>query len=295
MGSLGYGAMVGVSLLFAGFAGFMLLRGLYPTQLLAEAEAVKALGDLGETDSPMRRAILNRFAGWSARFLRKKRQEELKKKFLMMGAPQLRPVDFVTYQQLSCLFFLGFGLMMLNFLRYPLWLAPIFGALGALLPYVWLNDRVKKRHKAIGRELPYSLDLLTLAVEAGLDFASAVQTVVQRSRKGALHEELSIMLNEIRMGKTREESLRNLAARVSYGPLTQFVANLVQADKMGTSLGKVLRIQSTQMRIDRTHRAEKLAGEAPVKLLFPLILCIFPTVFMILFGPIVYRLVTGGL
>jgi len=295
IGGLTYPVLVGMALLFAGIAGFLLLRGLYPERLLAEAEAVKATGDLPETDSPLRRAILNRFAAWSSRFLRQKRQEELKKKFLMMGAPHLRPVDFITYQQLSCVFFLGFGLMMLNFLQYPLWLSPIFGALGVLLPYVWLNDRIKKRHKAIGRELPYSLDLLTLAVEAGLDFASAVQTVVQRSRRGALHEELSIMLNEIRMGKTREESLRNLAARVGYGPLTQFVANLVQADKMGTSLGKVLRIQATQMRIDRTHRAEKLAGEAPVKLLFPLILCIFPTVFLILFGPIVYRLITGGL
>ena len=295
MAGLTYGVLIGASLLFAGLSGFLLLKGLYPAQLLAEAEAVKAMGELSETDSPLRRAILNRFAGWSARFLKKKRQEDLKKRFLMMGAPQLRPVDFITYQQLSCVFFLAFGLMVLNFLRYPLWLSPISGAFGALLPYVWLNDRVKKRHKAIGRELPYSLDLLTLAVEAGLDVASAVQTVVQRSRKGALHEELSIMLNEIRMGKTREESLRNLATRVGFGPLSQFVANLVQADRMGTSLGKVLRIQSTQMRIDRTHRAEKLAGEAPVKLLFPLILCIFPTVFLILFGPIVYRLVTGGL
>ena len=295
MAALTYGVMVGASLVFAGIAGFLLLKGLYPERLLAEAEAVRATGDLAEPENPLRRAILNRFTGWSSRFLRKKRNEELKKKFLMMGTPHMRPVDFITYQQLSCVFFFAFGLMILNFVNYPLWVSPIFGALGAMLPYVWLNDRIKKRHKAIGRELPYSLDLLTLAVEAGLDFASAVQTVVQRSRRGALHEELSIMLNEIRMGKTREESLRNLGARVNFGPLTQFVSNLVQADRMGTSLGKVLRIQSTQMRIDRTHRAEKLAGEAPVKLLFPLILCIFPTVFLILFGPIVYRLITGGL
>jgi tight adherence protein C len=295
LAGLTYGALVAASLACAGVAAFLLLKTLYPTQLLAEAEAVKAAGELAEEENPLRRAILNRFAGWSSRLLRKKRNEDLKKRFLMMGAPHLRPVDFITYQQLSGAFFLGFGLMLLNFVGYPLWVSPVFAAFGALLPFVWLNDRIKKRHKAIGRELPYSLDLLTLSVEAGLDFASAVQTVVQRSRRGALHEELSIMLNEIRMGKTREEALRNLASRVDFGPLTQFVANLVQADRMGTSLGKVLRIQSTQLRIDRTHRAEKLAGEAPVKLLFPLIFCIFPTVFFILFGPIVYRLVTGGL
>jgi tight adherence protein C len=102
------------------------------------------------------------------------------------------------------------------------------------------------------------------------------------------------VLSEIRLGKTREESLRNLSDRVQLDALTAFVSNLIQADRMGTSLGKILRIQSTQMRINRTHRAEKLANEAPIKMLAPLIGCIFPTVFMILFGPIIYRLMFGG-
>jgi tight adherence protein C len=96
------------------------------------------------------------------------------------------------------------------------------------------------------------------------------------------------------MGKTREQALRNLADRCRFPPLSQFVSNLIQADKMGTGMGKILRIQSTQLRIARTQRAEKLAGEAPVKMLFPLIFCIFPTVFMILFGPIVYQFIQGG-
>ena len=96
------------------------------------------------------------------------------------------------------------------------------------------------------------------------------------------------MLKQLKMGKTREEALKAMIARVDLPPLTTFVTALIQADKMGTSLGKVLRIQSTQMRIDRTQRAEKLANEAPVKMLFPLIACIFPTVFMVLFGPIVF-------
>jgi len=96
------------------------------------------------------------------------------------------------------------------------------------------------------------------------------------------------------MGKTREEGLKSLIARVDMPQLSTFVTALIQADKMGTSLGKVLRIQSTQMRIDRTQRAEKLANEAPVKMLFPLIACIFPTVFMVLFGPIVFAFMFGG-
>src|SRR5207253_5206111 len=101
-------------------------------------------------------------------------------------------------------------------------------------------------------------------------------------------------LKQLKMGKTREEALKAMIARVDLQSLSQFVTALVQADKMGTSLGKVLRIQSTQMRIDRTQRAEKLANEAPVKMLFPLIACIFPTIFLMLFGPIAYQVFFGG-
>jgi tight adherence protein C len=142
--------------------------------------------------------------------------------------------------------------------------------------------------------MPFNLDLMTLSVEAGLDFGGAVATVVQKGLPGPFNEELGIVLREIRMGRTREEALRNMANRARYAPLTQFVSNLVQAERMGTSLGRILRIQATQLRIQRTQRAEKLANEAPVKMLFPLIFCIFPTVFMILFGPIAYQLMTGG-
>ena len=98
----------------------------------------------------------------------------------------------------------------------------------------------------------------------------------------------------MKFGKTREEALRNFANRVQVLEVSTFVSNLVQADKMGTSMGKVLRIQSSQMRVARAQRAEKLANEAPVKMLLPLVLCFFPTVFMVLFGPIVFRLFYGG-
>jgi tight adherence protein C len=118
--------------------------------------------------------------------------------------------------------------------------------------------------------------------------------VVEKGRTGPLRDEMQMVLKQLKMGKTREEALKAMIARVDLPALSTFVTALIQADKMGTSLGKVLRIQSTQMRIDRTQRAEKLANEAPVKMLFPLIACIFPTVFMILFGPIVFALLYGG-
>ena len=149
-----------------------------------------------------------------------------------------------------------------------------------------VRDRVRARHRAVARALPYGLDLLTLSVEAGLDFPAALAKVVDKGRSGPLAEELSVVLKELRLGKTREEALRNLARRVDLPALTSFVQALVHADRMGTPLGKVLRILSTQLRIERSQRAEKLANEAPVKLLLPLVLFIFPTLFLMLFGPL---------
>ena len=167
-------------------------------------------------------------------------------------------------------------------------------AAGAAYPLLWLRDRVRARHQAISRALPYDLDLLTLSVEAGLDFAAALAQVVEKGRPGPLADELALVLKELRLGKTREQALRNLAQRVDLPALTSFVQALVHADRMGTPLGKVLRILSTQLRVERTQRAEKLANEAPVKLLLPLVLFIFPTLFLMLFGPLLHQFVFEG-
>ncbi|TMA41570.1 MAG: type II secretion system F family protein [Deltaproteobacteria bacterium] len=153
---------------------------------------------------------------------------------------------------------------------------------------------MRLRQRAIVRGLPYGIDLLTLAVEAGLDFTAALAKVVEKGPKGPLAEELSVAIRELRMGKIREDALRQLARRVDLPPLTSFVQALVQADRMGTPLGKVLRVLSTQMRNERTQRAEKLANEAPVKLVLPLVFFIFPTLFLVLFGPIGYHVFFGG-
>ena len=174
--------------------------------------------------------------------------------------------------------------------------AAIAGSLlfGAAVPLLWVRDRARARRAAITRALPYHLDLLTLSVEAGLDFAAALGKVVEKGRGGPLGDELSVALKELRLGRIREDALRDLAARAGLPALTGFAQALAQADRMGTPLGKVLRVLSAQMRAERTQRAEKLAGEAPVKLLLPLIGCIFPTLFLMLFGPIAYQMFLGG-
>jgi len=224
--------------------------------------------------------------GWLARIDRALRKA---------GHPlELKAAEIVAFMELTALLMLLLGVLFCFWLDVNVLFALVFAVFGAAYPLIWLRDKVKARHHAITRALPYDLDLLTLSVEAGLDFAAALGKVVEKGRKGPLADELSITLKELKLGKTREEALRNLSQRVELTTLTSFVQALIQADKMGTPLGKILRILSTQMRIERTQRAEKLANEAPVKLLFPLICFIFPTVFIMIFAPIVYQVFLAG-
>ena len=166
----------------------------------------------------------------------------------------------------------------------------LLACMGALLfyayPLMWLRGTVKRRHFAIMRALPFVLDLLTLSVEAGMDFMSALQRNCERRKLDPLNEELIRMTREIQVGTPRRTALRNMSERVRQPDLRAVVHALVQADELGVPIGSILRIQSDQLRSRRFERAEKLANEAPVKMLGPLLLCIFPAVFIILLGPI---------
>ena len=170
----------------------------------------------------------------------------------------------------------------------------VFGFLiGYVYPLAWLRSTLKKRHLEIMRALPFVLDLLTLSVEAGMDFMSALQRNCATRKLDALNEELIRMTHEIQVGKPRRVALRNMSERVRQQDLTSVVNALVQADELGVSIGSILRIQSDQLRSRRFDRAEKLANEAPVKMLGPLLLCIFPAVFLVLLGPIVSQAAEG--
>jgi tight adherence protein C len=182
-----------------------------------------------------------------------------------------------------------------NYLRQ---MTPLLLAIGPMWFYVypsfWLKKAVAARHRSIQKALPFVLDLLTLSVEAGLDFMTALQRNTERRTLDPLGEELLRVIREIQVGKTRREALRDLGRRVDLPDLRSVVGSLVQADELGVSIGAILRIQADQMRQRRFERAEKLANEAPTKMLMPLMLCIFPCVFLILMGPIVLRVVRQG-
>ena len=166
----------------------------------------------------------------------------------------------------------------------------VFGFLVAYAyPLMWLRGTLKRRHLAILRALPFVLDLLTLSVEAGMDFMNALQRNCERRKLDPLNEELIRMTREIQVGTPRRVALRNMAERVRQPDLKGVAHALIQADELGVSIGAILRIQSDQLRSRRFERAEKLANEAPVKMLGPLMLCIFPAVFIILLGPVLMQ------
>ena len=153
-------------------------------------------------------------------------------------------------------------------------------------PLMWLRTTLKKRHFAIMRALPFVLDLLTLSVEAGMDFMGALQRNCNRRRLDPLNEELIRMTREVQMGVSRRVALRNMAERSRQIDLKAVSFALIQADELGVPIGPILRIQSEQLRARRFDRAERLANEAPVKMLGPLLLCIFPAVLIVLLAPI---------
>ena len=203
------------------------------------------------------------------------------------------PTEFLA---LKVLVPLVFGAFWFTLLRLALRFFPFIGdnllllTLGGILlfylyPMLWLKSVLSARHRAIQRALPFVLDLLTLAVEAGLDFMTALQRNCERRALDPLNEELIQVIREIQLGTPRRNALRNLSARVGLGDLRAVCFALIQADELGVSIGSILRIQSDQMRQRRFERAERLANEAPVKMLGPLMLFIFPAVFIILLGP----------
>lgn len=166
---------------------------------------------------------------------------------------------------------------------------------GWIYPVIWLNDRLNARRKELLRSLPFFLDIITLCVEAGLNMQGAINQAVLKGPKGAMRDEFQRVLRDIRAGKGRATSMRDMADRLNESAVTNFVTAVIQAEIMGMNLGPVLRAQADQRRTERFLRAEKLAMEAPVKMLLPLIAFIFPCTFIVLFFPIAMKFMHSGL
>ena len=169
----------------------------------------------------------------------------------------------------------------------------LMALLGYILPGMWLRSTIDRRKLGITRSLPDALDLLTICVEAGLGFDAAMRRVADKWETD-LSMEFGRVLQEIQLGKARRDSLRALSDRLDVGDVTTFVAAVVQAEQLGVSLTKVLRIQADQMRIKRRQLAEKRAQEAPVKMVIPMVFLIFPSLLLVLLGPAGFQVLRSG-
>lgn len=217
----------------------------------------------------------------------------------MAGNPNNWSVaDFVGLRGLVAILTAVLGVGLGYALRYEPAMIILFlgigGILGFYLPMIWLNRVIRTRQDHVQKQLPDAMDLLTISVESGLGFDAAMGKVADKW-DNELSRAFGRTIAEIRVGKLRREALRDMAARIQVADFTNFIAAIIQADQLGVSIGKVLRIQSEQMRIKRRQRAEEKANQAPIKMLIPLTFLIFPTIFIILLGPTVLIFMDGGL
>ena len=240
---------------------------------------------------------LRRLGQFAARFTPQSSLESVQHQLDLAGNP--RGLDPTTFWAARIIATVGLGglILVVTFLAPPdsflslhtgtakaLGMALGGALLGFFLPVMLLQSRIKRRQDIVLKAMPDALDLLTVCVEAGLGFDQAMAKVSEK-----WSNELSLaferVIQEVRLGKLRREALRDMADRMDLADMTSFVAAIIQADQLGVSMGKVLRIQSDQMRMKRRQRAEKKAHEAPVKMLIPMAFLIFPAIYIVLLGP----------
>ncbi|HVC05744.1 MAG TPA: type II secretion system F family protein [Candidatus Acidoferrales bacterium] len=217
--------------------------------------------------------------------------DALQEKLNLAGRPWgLSASGFLALRLLCMLMFTAIGLALALFgaLTMPLLVVVPAGGLilGYLGPQMVVARRIKKRQKEILLALPSALDLLTISVEAGLSFDSALTRVVEKYNN-AFSRELSIMLNEVRLGRPRLDALDDVGRRCKVEELSNFIQAIIQSEQLGVGVANVLRIQSEEIRRKRRQRAEEQGQKAPLKMLFPMVGCIFPTLFIVLLGPAV--------
>lgn len=226
------------------------------------------------------------------------KEAKIERKLERAGFPfGMTPVDFRLLQAATSIVF------PIIFAGYSLLLglgssAVFFGALagfavGNMLPHFYLKQKTKYREKMALKELPDTLDLLTVSLEAGLGFDAAVSKLVSK-KEGILAEEFQRSLEEMRLGKIRREALGGVRDRLEgVDPVKNFISSILQAEKLGIGMVQVLRAQSVEVREQRRQRAEEAAMKAPIKMLFPLVLFIFPSLFIVLLGPVVMQFIKG--
>ncbi len=241
--------------------------------------------------------LLRGLASFASRFSPGKGIEATQHKLDLAGNPYgWGPTEFMGLRLLMTLLLggLGFSLLFmakqLSFIQRIMMIGGAVG-MGYYLPILWLGSKTSKRQNDVLKSLPDALDLLTICVEAGLGFDGAMTKVADKWDNELSHAFMRV-IQELQLGKLRREALRDMAYRAEVPDLSTFVAAIVQADQLGVSIARVLRIQSDQMRMRRRQRAEELARSAGIKMLPAIVFLIFPAIFIILLGPAVIKIMT---
>lgn len=232
---------------------------------------------------------------WFKRFLNRRlpgsKEARIEIKLLQAGRPlNMSPVDYRLLQTVLFvilpLLFGAYGYFLLDMGTSGMVTLVIVGfVLAAVGPHYYLRQKAKKRSKLALRELPDILDLLTVSLEAGLGFDSALSKLIAK-KQGIVSSEFQRCLEEIRLGKTRREALTGVKERLDLDEIRAFISGILQAEKLGIGMVQVMRVQSEEVRDQRKQRAEEAAMKAPIKMLFPLVIFIFPCLFIVLLGPV---------
>jgi tight adherence protein C len=240
------------------------------------------------------------FAPVCAPFMSWRRRQALTRHIQRAGLDRPWQPEHIVALQCICLIIpAALPLLIFPMLRLEVpggaWLPTLAGAAGLHWPRYWLHRCGRLRQQHMLREFPFVLDMTTLCVEAGLNLQGALQQAAQHGPEGPLRAELRHALADMRAGMSRAQALNDLAERTDLPAVRSLVTALAQADQLGMNLGPLLRAQSEQRRSERFLRAEKLALEAPVKMLFPMVFCIFPCTFLIIGFPVAMKLTGAGL
>ncbi|MGA3029478.1 MAG: type II secretion system F family protein [Candidatus Limnocylindrales bacterium] len=288
----------GILLLFVGLAASTPLDPVQARLTQLGSVQAKNLEEL-ELQQPFAertlRPLVARLSRMGSRLGSASSAETAERRLAMAGNPgDLRLTDWLGVKVLAAIatgaiMFLLFGVLAAG-IGPGIFLGVVGFGIGYLLPEFWLGNRIKARQKVILRMIPDTLDLLTISVRAGLGFDAALAKVVEKL-PGPLTDEFRRALAEVRVGKARRDALRDMVPRTNVAPLSAFIGAIIQAEQLGVSISKVLQVQSEQLRIERRQRAEEMAAKAPIKMLFPLVGCIFPSLFIVILGPAIIRIV----
>ncbi len=288
----GIAAFVSVSSLLAWFGGAM------RNPVEARISRLAPVGSSSAMKAPFSDRVfipvLDGFTNGLIQLLPHRFVSRVSRLLLSAGSPMTTQA-FFTLALLCSLFFPAAGLFFLartsdgGVAGWMIIAAAFLAVAGFILPYMWLRRRVRVRKLAIWRRLADVFDMVTVCVEAGLGLDAAMRQVAGKV-KGPFSDEISLMLRQVGMGRQRREALEDLAYRIDVPEVTTFVHAIVQAEQLGTSLGRVLRTQSLSLRVHRRQKAEEMARRAPVKMVFPLVLFIMPTFFIVTIGPMVVHM-----